>query len=501
MSMSGLSDIAKLLPLVDRLKPRAQQVAVVALIAVGIALIWAIATGAVHAQAIVILAPSGALVVLGFILLLVAASGWLFAKEPSEPTVAAIAAPGGELVLGCWFGRTGVLCGALQVSGAPGPAVPRCDRISTLGEVKALELSAADRNSSRAYDSLAHVILDCLHALQRSNMLGSARISSMGIGTPGLIDLQSGTLTLTVTVPDTNVPREVARRLLQSDRHGIRAVFEGEPETEAAFVDHIYVDNDVRCVARYVLADHGWPEFVCVYVGRGIGGALAFNGRVHYGAHGSAGHIGHIDIGQGVIRRLPVRAGLELEPVKCDCGKVGFHLEPLANFRGLERIARAVAEVNNYEVLAELLELHSRNGDSDSFFFNVFPALLGSASGRPVGELPVAIRQAAADNPAVNEYANAVLRTYVAVLAAGIATLTNILDFERVVLCGPLVEQLRQNDLFSQCRRELLPNHLLDPGARPTVHDVTVREALWRGAALIGWDSSYHKHRNAPSNK
>lgn len=493
--MSEIDNISRLFPLIDRLEQRARPLVAIALVAFSVGLIWAVAATASSAEQVIVLGPALALVLVGLVLLLVAASVGFFAKEEVVPGVATtVVAPGGELVLGCWFGRTTVACGGLEVSGDPGPRVPRSDRLSQLVEVKESQLSRLDSRSSRAYDALAALILDRVRMAQGSDILGTRRFSSIGIGTPGIVDLQTGILTLSVTVPDgSDIPREVARRLLSSDKHAIRAVFGEDSQNESALADRIYIDNDVRCIARHELADHGWSEFACLYAGGGVGGALVMEGRVHYGAHGSAGHIGHIDLGEDRIKTLPAKAGQELKPFKCDCGKLGFHLEPLANFRGLERLARAVADADGDQLLDEMLQRHGH--DSDAFFSDVFPSVVASASGRPMGEVPERIRNFTAETPAINEYANRVLRAYVNVLTGGIATLTHILDFERVVLCGPLVEQLRQNELFAQYLRDLLPGQLIDPGARPTVHDAVTREALWRGAALIGWDSGYQEHR------
>jgi predicted NBD/HSP70 family sugar kinase len=497
--MSGVDSISRLFPLIDRLEQRARPLVIIAVVALSVGLIWAVAASASSAEQIVVLGPALALVIVGLVLLLGAASVELLAKEEVAPgTAISVAAPGGKLVLGCWFGRTTVACGALEVAGDPGPGVPRGGRLSQFVEVKETQLSRLDSGSSRAYDALAALVLDRVRVAQGSDTLGNRRFSSIGIGTPGIVDLQTGILTLSVTVPDgSDIPREVARRLLSSDKHVIRAAFGEDSQNESALAERIYVDNDVRCIARHELANHGWSEFACLYAGGGVGGALVKGGCVHYGAHGSAGHVGHIDLGEASIATLPAKAGQELKPVRCDCGKVGFHLEPLANFRGFERLARAVADADGHELLDGLLQ---RNGqDSSSFFSEVFPAVVASASGRITGEVPERILDLVAETPDINEYANRVLRAYVTVLTGGIATLTHILDFERVVLCGPLVEQLRQNELFAQYVRELLPPQLIDPGARPTVHDTVVREALWRGAALTGWDSGYHEHRKVAS--
>jgi glucokinase len=493
-SVSWVENISKLLPFVDRLE-RGKPLVIIALVAFFVAVSWALAASVSGVEQAIGLWPALVLVSVGSLLLVGAAAAELLLEKEASTGVAVTSAPGGELVMGCWFGRTTVACGGLEVGGDPGPQVPNGDRVLQLVEVKESQLSSLDSGSRRAFDALAAQILDRVRVAQGSEMLGTRRFSSIGIGMPGIVDLQTGVLTLSVTVQEgSNIPREVASRLLASDKHAIRAAFGGGATNESALADRIYVDNDVRCVARHVLANHGWSEFACLYVGGGVGGALVAGGRVLYGAHGSAGHVGHVDLGEGSVRELPAKAGQELEPVKCDCGKVGYHLEPLANFRGLERLARSVADADGEGLLDEMLVRWG--DDADSFFREVFPLIVASASDRSAEYVPERIRDFVVDTPVVNEYANRVLRAYVGVLSGGIATLTHILGFERVILCGPLVELLRQNELFAHYERELLPRQLIDPRARPTVHNVVVKEALWRGAALIGWDSGYQEHRN-----
>src|SRR5262249_15879026 len=65
-----------------------------------------------------------------------------------------------------------------------------------------------------------------------------------------------------------------------------------------------------------------------------------------------------------------------------------------------------------------------------------------------------------------------------------------------IVLCGSLVEQLRENDLFAKYLRDCLPEHLLDAQSRPNLSFVEGHEAQWRGAALIAWDPVFHERRN-----
>ena len=74
----------------------------------------------------------------------------------------------------------------------------------------------------------------------------------------------------------------------------------------------------------------GESDVVYIKVGTGIGAGLISNGRIHWGAQGCAGDIGH-------IRALPGST------VRCRCGQVGC-LEALAGGGALIRQGKAAGE-------------------------------------------------------------------------------------------------------------------------------------------------------------
>ena len=99
----------------------------------------------------------------------------------------------------------------------------------------------------------------------------------------------------------------------------------------------VWVDNDVNVLAlgewrSGVAAGH--DDVVFVKIGTGIGAGIICGGRLHRGAQGSAGDVGHIQI-------------VEDPTVVCRCGNIGC-LEALAGGEahrpGTERRRRATAE-------------------------------------------------------------------------------------------------------------------------------------------------------------
>jgi glucokinase len=107
------------------------------------------------------------------------------------------------------------------------------------------------------------------------------RLVGVGAGLPGLVDVASGTVAGEAHhVPElTGVP--IARLL---------AEVAGAPA---------FVDNDVNALA---LAEGRWGagrgarSFVLLAVGTGVGGGMMLDGRIHRGAGGFGGELGHVPI-------------------------------------------------------------------------------------------------------------------------------------------------------------------------------------------------------------
>ena len=67
----------------------------------------------------------------------------------------------------------------------------------------------------------------------------------------------------------------------------------------------VWVDNDVNVMALGELTagcGRGVEDFVFVKIGTGIGAGIVVDGRIHRGAQGSAGDVGHIYVQAGTAR-------------------------------------------------------------------------------------------------------------------------------------------------------------------------------------------------------
>jgi predicted NBD/HSP70 family sugar kinase len=148
----------------------------------------------------------------------------------------------------------------------------------------------------------------------------------------------------------------------------------------ARYAAPVWVDNDVNVLAlgewrSGVAAGH--DDVVVVKVGTGIGAGIISDGRLHRGAQGSAGDVGHIQVTQD-------------ESVICRCGNVGC-LEALAGGAAIARAGEAAAREGRSPRLDVALDQHGTVTAEDvaraaSFGDPVSVALLVDA-GRRVGSM------------------------------------------------------------------------------------------------------------------
>jgi predicted NBD/HSP70 family sugar kinase len=386
------------------------------------------------------------------------------------------------LVMGCSLGRRSLTAGALLVR-ATG-TVPTASEVQVLSAGRSGRIRS-DQDSEALYDELTTAILGTARDLMGAQP--AAHVAAVGIATPGVVEMATGRLLLSVTVPDgSDVPWEMARRLLAEAPELVAQAFGLSSDDPRELADRILVDNDVRCVARHYLSQEGWPYFACFYVGGGVGAGMVVNGEVYYGANGSGAHIGHVE-----LARPPAGWSLDeqhvLEAVQCDCGIVGFHLDKMASFSGLERIARTLAGPELGRLLAGVQEAWAGTGIEEADFYREgFPWLLAGAHRRNPARVPAAALRLLEGRADFDEYLEQVMRAHAAILAAGIATLAEVFDPGHVVVCGPLIDVLRNSDSVFRTVRRMLPEQVFTPASSPNIIvEGNVREALWRGAALL----------------
>jgi glucokinase-like ROK family protein len=187
------------------------------------------------------------------------------------------------------------------------------------------------------------------------------RLWGIGVGVPGPVEFRSG--------------RPISPPIMPGwDDYPIRERFSARYEAP------VWVDNDVNLLAmgewRSGVAV-GHDNVVVVKIGTGIGAGIISDGRLHRGAQGSAGDVGHIQVTD--------------EPgVACRCGNSGC-LEALAGGAALARDGETAARTGQSERLRKALDLHGVVTAADvaraaSFGDPVALALVQEA-GRRVGQM------------------------------------------------------------------------------------------------------------------
>ena len=224
-------------------------------------------------------------------------------------------------------------------------------------------------------------VVDLSKQLVRAAHDAGVRPVAVGVGTPGAIDLSTGT----VVGAAPNLPQWVGVNLR-------------EPVAGATNLP-VVVDNDANMAALgegAFGAARGCRHFVCLTLGTGIGAGIVLDGRLVRGAGFAAGEAGHMIVHEGGNR--------------CECGSFGC-LEAHASAGALTRMARQAVD---------------RFPQSD----------LARVSDDGVLEAKEVFDAARRGDPLARE----LLWVVVTHLGAGIASVVSLLDPECVVLTGGMAE-------------------------------------------------------------
>ena len=217
-------------------------------------------------------------------------------------------------------------------------------------------------------------VLDVLGDLKSHS---TAPVLGIGIGTPGLVDVNLGVVRQSLRLNWVDFP-------LKSNL-----------EQRYHIPVHIANDGHIAAMAEYTFG--GWadvPNLVVLKSGEGVGSGIVLGGKLHFGDGFIAGEIGHVKVADNHIR--------------CECGQVGC----------LETEAGSIVLLNRARILAN---------EDDSWL--------------PTGvTIPMItmehIRSAyLAGHPAITRLVNHSARA----IGTALTSLIGILDIRQVVLAGDLV--------------------------------------------------------------
>ncbi|OQX88678.1 hypothetical protein B6D60_01585 [candidate division KSB1 bacterium 4484_87] len=237
-----------------------------------------------------------------------------------------------------------------------------------------------DRSRPSKADVSREAVFDTM-ADAINEMIGEAekigeRIVGIGVGSPGSIDFENGRL-----IGDTP-------NIVNWSDVPIKATLEKK------FALPVFTDNDANIMALAEArngAAKGYRNVLCLTLGTGIGGGILLDGKLWRGSHFSGAEVGHMIIKYG--GRL------------CNCGNHGC----------FEQYASATGLVKNF------IEIIEEKGIKDQF-----PEIN-----------PKLIFKLGLENHPIALEAISLTLEY---LAAGIASIANVIDPEIVVLGGGISE-------------------------------------------------------------
>lgn len=205
-------------------------------------------------------------------------------------------------------------------------------------------------------------------------------INSIGIGSAGQIDRKNGII---IGAPNLDCYNLNLKEILQNK-----------------FNIPVFVGNDVEVATigeQKFGAGKGCADFVCVFVGTGIGSAIVKNGHIIYGATGTAGELGHIIV--------------DLNGRPCACGAHGC-LEAYASRSAIETRIEGALKKGRKSCISEYLEEGK--------------AITSSMIRKSIEREDELVTQCVSE---ASEY-----------LSGGLASVINLINPELIILGGGLIE-------------------------------------------------------------
>ncbi len=167
-------------------------------------------------------------------------------------------------------------------------------------------------------------MLEGIEELMTSSGKKFNEISSIGVGAAGQIDRKNGII---IAAPNLDCFNLDIKKIL-SDKFDIP----------------VFVGNDVEIAAigeQKFGAGKDCDDFVCVFVGTGVGSSVIKKGEIIYGATGTAGEIGHIIV--------------DLNGRQCACGAHGC-LEAYASRSAIEKRIEGALKKGRKSAILDYLE-------------------------------------------------------------------------------------------------------------------------------------------------
>lgn len=256
-------------------------------------------------------------------------------------------------------------------------------------------------------DALMDRIYEVVDGALKDAGVKAKHVEGIGVGIAGQVDAERGLLVGTANLSRSVVNLPMAELL--NKRYGVPAALRNDVQIAAIGEARFGAGQDC-------------DDFMCVFVGTGIGGAIVHNGALIPGFSGNAGEIGHTTVdANGRI---------------CGCGARG-HLEAYASRTAITKTILGELRRGRTSVVTDLIE------DLDPT--REYAAIRS-------GVLKKAIR-------AEDEVVIETIQDAARYLGFGLASMVNFVNPQRIILGGGVIESV---DLLFQhaeawTRREALP--------------------------------------------
>jgi glucokinase len=303
-------------------------------------------------------------------------------------------------------------------------------KIQTIVVDESFKVLASARRATPTAGGPAEVAKAIIGSLEEAAGTASIELASLtgiGVGSPGEIDQERGTISEARNLPAWDGAYPLAAVVTEALGRPVRLGNDVTVATTAEFVRG---------------AGKPYGSLLGVFWGTGVGGGLILDGKPWLG-RGGAGEIGHMVV--------------ELGGARCSCGRRGC-MEAYAGRAAMEVRARELHDEGQSTDLFKLMEKHGRTRLTSGIWAR---ALKRSD---PVAEKLV--------------------DRAIAALGAGVASAVNLLDVEAVVIGGGLGDRLGQP--YAERIAEAMSPHLFADERPPAVVVTTLGDlggAL--GAAML----------------
>lgn len=175
------------------------------------------------------------------------------------------------------------------------------------GDGKVLEKITTGTEVKRGRNLVIDEMCNAIRSLALKHS-GANKLAGIGVGVPGIIDMQTGMVRESPNLPDWSdypVREEIERRLNTT----------------------VLLENDANVAAlgeKWMGAASNVDDVCMITLGTGVGGGLVLQGRIWHGMTGMAGELGHLNI--------------EPDGAPCGCGGKGC-LEQYASATAVKRMA------------------------------------------------------------------------------------------------------------------------------------------------------------------